>query len=502
MTSPIWLAFPPEVHSSLLTNGPGPGPLLAVAAQWQNLSGHYSQAAIELSCVLTEIQTSSWQGPSSALYVLAHVPYLAWLEGAAAKSAVTAAAHETVAAAYVAAFAEMPTLPELVANHAAHATLVATNFFGINTIPIALNEADYVRMWIQAAQAMSVYEMTSAAALTSVPVIPPPPGILAHAQSSASGMGGGMGPPTPPQGLWNQIKWLLQTLLQQYEFFIKWLLDPASFTPQQILDGLIGTLKTLLFQLIPDLLLHPSIGSFFLVLVYVSMALVHASQLLIVALPYLAPLVAPAVLAAAGLTGLGTLGAIPTGVGTAPVAALAPPVPSAPAFQRLTPPITPPTFTGPTSSPSSPQPTALHTDAPAPGAASPASGALSLYAAAATPDSGGWLEPPTTSVAAAAVSRGEEQSATTAVLPPRSRRRTKTGTRDYAHRHEYLECAPEDGPAGHHELWPSAQGAGVIGSSGTEPVGDRPRGLVFDAPIGAAARIVPLLPQSQAGEDV
>lgn len=279
MTFPMWFAVPPEVPSAWLSTGMGPGPLLAAARAWHALAAQYTEIATELASVLAAVQASSWQGPSADRFVVAHQPFRYWLTHAATVATAAAAAHETAAAGYTSALGGMPTLAELAANHAMHGALVTTNFFGVNTIPIALNEADYLRMWIQAATVMSHYQAVAHESVAATPSTPPAPQIVTSAASSAASSSF----PDPTKLILQLLKDFLELL--RY-LAVELLPGPLGDLIAQVLDWFISFVSGPVFTFLAYLMLDP--------LIYFG--------------PF-APLTSP-VLLPAGLTGLAGLGAV------------------------------------------------------------------------------------------------------------------------------------------------------------------------------------------------
>ena len=530
MTAPIFMASPPEVWSTLLSSGPGPGALQAAASSWQALSIEYAEVSAELTTLLGDVEAAAWQGPSAAAYGAAHMPFLAWLTEASGKSAAAAARHEVAASAYVGALAAMPTMAELTTNHVVHGVLLATNFFGINTIPIAVNEADYLRMWAQAAATMTTYHAVSTTAVATTPQTTAAPMIMKADMDRMSSAAGDPANGGKPPMYWMMGDHIPQSLEDWYHALFPPQFnpfDPGSFgkmSPNLVkflprigemftaYSGNPAQLVEAMFFLGAQFIVHRTLFLTWIVLNNPAMfgTFITANPIYSAGLAAIPLVAAPAVAAPAaglaGLAGLGSITPVPPVVAAPPMAPMPPPgsapsppptMPSAPATPA-TPPPSAPAVPSTAPPPSGPPPAPVL----GPESTMAAHNAIYPYLATAVSSRSGEVERRRKPAPSSQEAEREASAATAQHAQDRQRRRRRKKMTMVGRGYEYMDLEPEpdEGSPGGARVVASGLGAANVGFAGTAGAVTAPAGLtsVVDDTSTSAHRM-PMMPGSWQG---
>jgi len=161
--------------------------MMAAASAWDALAAEVGTAASGYGSVVAELTSAPWVGPASKSMVSAVTPFVTWLSTVATQSEETANQARAAAGAYEAAFTMTVPPPVIAANRVLLMTLIATNFFGVNSAAIAATEAQYMEMWAQDAAAMYGYAGSATAASQLTPFASPPQTTTPNAAANQAG---------------------------------------------------------------------------------------------------------------------------------------------------------------------------------------------------------------------------------------------------------------------------------------------------------------------------
>ena len=168
-----WL--PPEINSARIFAGAGSGPLHMAATAWEGLAQDLQASASSFESVVVGLTAGPWAGPASASMAAAAAPYVGWLTAAAGQATSAGAQARAAATAFEVAQAATVHPAAVTANRTTLATLIATNFLGLNAPAIAATEFQYVEMWAADVGAMLGYHAgaTSVASTMAQFSLPP-----------------------------------------------------------------------------------------------------------------------------------------------------------------------------------------------------------------------------------------------------------------------------------------------------------------------------------------
>ncbi|ETZ55331.1 PPE family protein [Mycobacterium avium subsp. hominissuis] len=166
--------LPPDINAPLVHGGEGPFSLEQAALAFASAAVQ-DEANAQLLAALMAAVRDQWDGVAADQYAAQLQPLIAWFEALAVNGHASAAQIQSAATSIADAIALSPHPTEVTTNRLTWGTLVATNFFGVNTPAINVADAQYLEFWFRAAFARASSDIeTEVATTTLVPWEPPP----------------------------------------------------------------------------------------------------------------------------------------------------------------------------------------------------------------------------------------------------------------------------------------------------------------------------------------